>query len=291
MIERTSDITIEGNGALLVVTKYVMAINIHDCARIGLTNMTFDYDPLPFTQGEVVKVVQQDQRLTVTLDGGNTYQTVVPSVLTQVFPDMLAAAEAGGVTLDPTKVSNDFFTSGTDVLMSGIDTNEVLVQAGQKARTGMKVTAVPYDFREACREAPEVCLGVPYFNWGPGYLKLIKAWQGGTWKQAFEWAGPDWKDINDPDTSSVGFLPGPALTGESKKKVDEFIKGLADGKINPFLEVDPVAEAELHSTVNEADVILQEIEFLRQRPVDPVRLHDIGPHQSRQRKKVPVGRG
>jgi cell division protease FtsH len=52
-------------------------------------------------QGEVAKVVQTDQRLTVELDDGSTYQTVVPSVLTQVFPDMLAAAEAGGITLDP----------------------------------------------------------------------------------------------------------------------------------------------------------------------------------------------
>jgi simple sugar transport system substrate-binding protein len=137
-----------------------------------------------------------------------------------------------GVTLDPTKVSNDFFTAGTDVLMSGIDTNEALVQAGQKAKAGMKVQAIPYDFRDACKEAPEVCLGVPYFNWGPGYLKLVKAWQAGTWKPAFEWTAPDWKNINNPATSAVGFLPGPALSAEARKKVDEFVKGLGDGKIS-----------------------------------------------------------
>jgi len=139
-----------------------------------------------------------------------------------------------GVTLDPTKVSNDFFAAGTDVLMSGIDTNEALVQAGQKAKTGMKVSAVPYDFRDACREAPTVCLGVPYFNWGPGYLKLVKAVQAGTWKQSFEWAAPDWKDINNLDASAVGFLPGPGLSAEAKKKVDEFTQGLASGKIVLF---------------------------------------------------------
>ncbi|MBI4763822.1 MAG: BMP family ABC transporter substrate-binding protein [Deltaproteobacteria bacterium] len=139
-----------------------------------------------------------------------------------------------GVTLDPTKVANDFFTAGTDVLMSGIDTNEALVQAGKKSKEGMKVMAVPYDFKEACQEAPGVCLGVPYFNWGPGYLKLIKAWRDGTWKQAFEWAGPDWKNINNPDTSAVGFLPGPALKGEGLAKVEDFIKGLASGKIVLF---------------------------------------------------------
>lgn len=139
-----------------------------------------------------------------------------------------------GVTLDPTKVANDFFTGGTDVLMSGLDTNEALVQAGKRSKEGMKVSAIPYDFKEACKEAPGVCLGVPYFNWGPGYLKLVKAWRAGTWKQAFEWVGPDWKNINNPDTSAIGFLPGPALKGEALAKVEEFIKGLASGKIVLF---------------------------------------------------------
>jgi len=139
-----------------------------------------------------------------------------------------------GVTLDPTKVANDFFTAGVDVLMSGIDTTEALVVAGQRAKQGQKVFAIPYDFKGACAEAPDVCLGVPYFNWGPGYVKIAKAWLAGTWKSEFEWAGPDWKDINNPDTSAVGFVAGPALKGDAKTKVDEFIKGLADGKIVLF---------------------------------------------------------
>jgi simple sugar transport system substrate-binding protein len=139
-----------------------------------------------------------------------------------------------GVTLDPTKAANDFFTTGTDVLMSGIDTSEGLVQAGKKAKEGLKVWAIPYDFKEACKEAPQVCLGVPYFNWGPGYLKIVKAWQAGAWKQTFEWEGPDWGNINNPQTSAAGFLPGPALKGEALKKVEEFIKELADGRVNLF---------------------------------------------------------
>jgi simple sugar transport system substrate-binding protein len=137
-----------------------------------------------------------------------------------------------GVTLDPTKVSNDFFASGVDVLISGIDTTEALVQAGQQAKQGKKVWAVPYDFKDGCSEAPDICLGVPYFNWGPYYLKAAKAWQNGTWKQEFEWAAPDWKNINNPDTSPVGFVAGKALTGDAKTKVDEYTKGLADNKVN-----------------------------------------------------------
>ncbi|MBI5878824.1 MAG: BMP family ABC transporter substrate-binding protein [Chloroflexi bacterium] len=137
-----------------------------------------------------------------------------------------------GVTLDPTKVSNDFYNGGFDVVLSGIDTTQALVQAGEAAKAGKKVWAIPYDFRDACNEAASVCLGVPYFNWGPGYLKLANAYNAKTWKPEFEWLAPDWKDINNADTSPVGWVPGPALAADNKTKVDAFIKGLADGSID-----------------------------------------------------------
>lgn len=70
MINRTSDITVDGNGAQLVMTKYIMAIKVYDCTRIRLTNMTFDYDPLPFTQGEVVKVDPQAMTWDLRIDDG-----------------------------------------------------------------------------------------------------------------------------------------------------------------------------------------------------------------------------
>lgn len=139
-----------------------------------------------------------------------------------------------GVTLDPTKVANDFFAAGADVILSGIDTTEGQVVAGQLAKQGKKVWAIPYDFKDACSQTPEICLGVPYFNWGPGYLKILKDFQAGTLKQAWTWDGPDWKDINNPDTSIVGFAAGPALTGDAKTKTDAFIKGLSDGSIDLF---------------------------------------------------------
>ena len=72
-----------------------------------------------------------------------------------------------GVTLDPTEVVNGFFDGGADVVISGIDTTEAIVVAGQRAAQGQQVWAVPYDFEGACAEAPDICLGVPYFSWGP----------------------------------------------------------------------------------------------------------------------------
>jgi simple sugar transport system substrate-binding protein len=140
-----------------------------------------------------------------------------------------------GVTLDPTEVSNDLINEGADVLISGIDTTEALVVIGQRAGEGQRVFAIPYDYEGACDEAPDVCLGVPYFNWGPAYVERIKAVMDGTWKPQFVWADPDWKDINNRDTSAVGFLKGPALGDEWAANLDEFIAGLADGSINLFV--------------------------------------------------------
>lgn len=140
-----------------------------------------------------------------------------------------------GVTLDPTEVSNDLLNAGADVLMSGIDTTEALQVVGQRAGQGQRVFAVPYDYEGACDLAPDVCLGVPYFNWGPGYVQEVQAVMNGTWKQQWIWAGPDWSNINNRDTTAVGFVKGKALTGEWAAKVDEFIAGLANGSINLFV--------------------------------------------------------
>ena len=139
-----------------------------------------------------------------------------------------------GVTSDPTQVAQNFVNTGYDVIISGIDTTESLVVARQKSQEGKKIWAIPYDYKGACSGAGEVCLGVPYFNWGPAYVSFVKAIMDGKWKQEWLWLGPDWKDINDPDTSMVGFLPGPALPQSVETSLDSFIKDLATGKVQLF---------------------------------------------------------
>ncbi len=138
-----------------------------------------------------------------------------------------------GVTLDPTQVANEFFDSGSDVVISGIDTTEGLVVAGQRVAADGEVWAVPYDFEGACEEAPAACLGVPYFNWRPAYLDIATSVQEDTFEATWEWLGPDWADMNNLDTSPVGFVQGEGL-GDNGAQLDEFIAGLADGSINLF---------------------------------------------------------
>ncbi len=139
-----------------------------------------------------------------------------------------------GVTLDPTEVTNAFLDGGSDVVISGIDTTEALVRTGQRADAGEAVWAVPYDFEGACDGSPEICLGVPYFNWGPSYKEIAESVADGTYSATWQWVGPDWSDINNPDTSAIGWINGEGLSADAASQLDEFIAGLADGSINLF---------------------------------------------------------
>jgi simple sugar transport system substrate-binding protein len=139
-----------------------------------------------------------------------------------------------GVTSDPTLVAQNFFNTGYDVVLSGIDTTEALTVAGQKKKEGKNVWGVPYDYVGACQAASDVCLGVPYFNWGPAYVPFVKAARDKTWKQEWLWLDPDWKDINNPDTSIVGFAPGTALPAGARSALDQFIKSLGSRTVNLF---------------------------------------------------------
>jgi simple sugar transport system substrate-binding protein len=134
-----------------------------------------------------------------------------------------------GTTLDPTQVADDFYNSGYDVVISGIDTTEAMTEAKKMSDAGKKVWAIPYDYKDACSEASNICLGVPYFNWGPSYVRYMKSIMDGSFKPVFEWLAPDWKDINNPDTSIVGFQKGEALTGDAATNLDAYIKELGGG--------------------------------------------------------------
>jgi cell division protease FtsH len=73
--------------------------------------------------GKVESVVQQGDTLTVKLKATSApYTVTVPSVLTQVFPDMLVAAKSGGTELSPTIFKADPApdTSWLGLLLTGL---------------------------------------------------------------------------------------------------------------------------------------------------------------------------
>jgi simple sugar transport system substrate-binding protein len=134
-----------------------------------------------------------------------------------------------GVSTDPTVVADNFFNSDYDVVISGIDTTEALVEAKKAHDAGKSVWALAYDAKDNCSVAPDICLGVPYFNWGPAFLATAKKAVDGTWTEDFQWNGPDWTNINNPDTSAVGFNKGEGLSADNSAKLDAFIAQLAGG--------------------------------------------------------------
>ena len=137
-----------------------------------------------------------------------------------------------GVTLDPTEVTTNFFDTGVDVVMSGIDTTEGIDVAGQRAAAGDAVWTVPYDYLGACEAAPDVCLGVPFFSWGPAYLATATAVANGTWEQGWDWNGADWNNLSDPSKTNVGWVNGAALTGDAATNLADYISKLASGDLH-----------------------------------------------------------
>lgn len=123
-----------------------------------------------------------------------------------------------GVTLDPTEEVGRFFDNGADVVLSGIDTTQAVVVAGQRFAADERVFSVAYDNVAGCDEAPAACLGVPYFNWGPSYASLIESVMAGEWTQDWVYVDPNWSE-----DSAVGFLFGEGLSEEAAANLEAFI--------------------------------------------------------------------
>jgi simple sugar transport system substrate-binding protein len=138
-------------------------------------------------------------------------------------------------SLDPAEEVNAFYDDGADVVIAGSASSEVIAVARQRAEGGEAVWAVPYNYTGACEEAPDVCLGVPYFNWGPAYAEIVQDARDSAWSQSWDWNGPDWRDINNAETTAVGFIPGPALNDSHLASLDDFLGNLSAYATNPFV--------------------------------------------------------
>ncbi len=137
-----------------------------------------------------------------------------------------------GVTSDPNKVAQQFFETGTDVVVSNIDTPEAAQEADKAAQAGKKVNYVHYGHSAGCDFKPELCVGVAYYNWGPEYTNQIKLMQEGKFTQTFVRMQPDWANIDSREKTGFGWRLGKGANADVQKYIPEFIKGLGDGSIN-----------------------------------------------------------
>ena len=137
-------------------------------------------------------------------------------------------------TQDPVQVSNNYFDNNYDIVISGISATEFPVVARQMREKGKSVWTIPYANAGACEGMSDVCLGAPFFSWGPGYLNFIKAAMTGKWKSKWVWLQPNWKEISNPEATAVGFVSGPALSESATAQLNKFINDLAAGKVKLF---------------------------------------------------------
>lgn len=64
------NVEIIADGVTMLGTKLMRAISIHRCKNVTLQGLTLDYDPLPFTQGQVVAEAEDGNHIDVKLHAG-----------------------------------------------------------------------------------------------------------------------------------------------------------------------------------------------------------------------------
>jgi hypothetical protein len=70
MLRGLKDIEIVAEGVTLTGTRLMRAISLHRCSGMTLRGLTVDYDPLPFTQGEVIGAAEDGGSIDVKIHAG-----------------------------------------------------------------------------------------------------------------------------------------------------------------------------------------------------------------------------
>lgn len=78
-----NNITIVADSVEMICTETVQAIQITNCTNFKLQGITVDYDPLPFTQGEIVALSSDKKMLTIDLIDG--YSTILNGDKVEIY--------------------------------------------------------------------------------------------------------------------------------------------------------------------------------------------------------------
>ena len=119
------------------------------------------------------------------------------------------------------KAAQSLVGAGADVVGQNVDSPA----AGQYAETA-KVPWVGYD-SDAKKFAPKSWLTASVYNWGPYYLKRVKAAMAGTWKPGFYYGS-----IKDGFTKLAPY--GPSVTAATKAKIAAYQKKIVNGSYYEF---------------------------------------------------------
>lgn len=70
VLSGVKDVEIIADGVTMVGTKRMRAISVHRCSGLTLQGLTVDYDPLPFTQGEVIASAEDGNSIDIKIHAG-----------------------------------------------------------------------------------------------------------------------------------------------------------------------------------------------------------------------------
>jgi basic membrane protein A len=119
------------------------------------------------------------------------------------------------------KAAQALHAAGADVLGQNVDSPST----GQYAKT-IGAPWVGYD-SDAAKFAPKQWLTAAVYNWGPYYLRRVKAAMNGTWKTGNYYGG-----LNDGFTKLAPF--GPGVSAKTKALIAKQEKLIKSGKWNEF---------------------------------------------------------
>ena len=120
-----------------------------------------------------------------------------------------------------TAAAANLIAAGVDVLGQNVDSPAAGVYAEKKG-----VPWVGYD-SNAQKSAPTQWLTAAVYNWGPYYLRRVKAAMNGTWKPGFYYGS-----INDGFTSLAPY--GPKVSAKTKAMIAAKQKVIVSGKFSVF---------------------------------------------------------
>lgn len=127
---------------------------------------------------------------------------------------------------------------GNEILVNRMGArNQVFLThtATKKSATGGAIYAIGLDNQDACKFAPSICIGSPYWNWGPLYTRLLDSIHKGSWQPSFEL---DSIQI-DPAQSTIHFALNtdgiPALQSIKEPLAKTVATLIANGEDNAFL--------------------------------------------------------
>jgi len=140
-----------------------------------------------------------------------------------------------GETRNPSRLTLSLYDDGYDVVISGIDTPEVLEVANQLAEDGREVYAAAYSNLELCRESTQVCIGSAIYSWGMPYIAVVQAVQADEWEQTWDWMPPEWNRFGSQGVSPVSFVVGGAFPVGQRTRLRSFIFSLQDYATNELV--------------------------------------------------------